>query len=182
MLKKYYDLKSSEVHLIPVSDQDSFEDAWNQIGIDDNGNEVNVDAVVINTHANPYVIGFGKAETDSYSSIDITTANFQDKTMKALILYGCNAGHLDYSEDNVASQFARLVNGAPVLASDGSVSMRGPFGSYKSKNSDSFKDWGTSKRKNDGWIKYQLDEDGNVNTTTLDIKKMTLKSMLKKLK
>ena len=95
-----------------MSDQDSFEDAWNQIGIDDNGDEVNVDAVVINTHANPYVIGFGKAETDSYSSIDITTANFQTKTMKSLILYGCNTGHLDYSEDNVASQFARLVNGA----------------------------------------------------------------------
>ena len=165
-----------------MSDQDSFEDAWNQIGIDDNGDEVNVDAVVINTHANPYVIGFGKAETDSYSSIDITTANFQTKTMKSLILYGCNTGHLDYSEDNVASQFARLVNGAPVLASDGSVSARGPFGGYKSKYSDSFKDWRTSKRKNDGWIKYQQDEDGNVNTTTLDIKKMTLKSMLKKLK
>lgn len=45
-----------------------------------------------------------------------------------------------------------------------------------------FKEWRTSKRKNDGWVKYQQDKDGNVNTTILDDKKMTLKAMLKKLK
>ena len=61
---------------------------------------------------------------------------FKEKNMKGLVLLSCNAGHKDYintTVGNVAMAFSGIVNGAPVIASDGTVH-------YSEKISDEFKD------------------------------------------
>lgn len=75
--------------------------------------------MIINTHASPAQLSYGNNRTDRFSSQDV--AALDNKDIDRLFLYGCNAGHLDYQGTNPASQFSQKVNGAPVLASDGTV-------------------------------------------------------------
>ncbi len=131
------------------------------MGFDANGNVIPIDAVVINTHARPEELLNGE-ETWSLRTTDIQT--LYEKDMGTLFLFGCNAGHLDYEDINVASAFAGKVNDAPVLASDGTVYHKNG-GDYKSKNDKVFKEWRktvnpTSKRENEGWLVYQQTESG----------------------
>lgn len=119
---------------------------------EEDGTSVNIDTVMFNTHANP--LGLGNSDS-TYLSVSENKSILEPKTMKNMILLGCNAGHLDYKTVNLASQFAEITNSAPVLASDGTVSCRSLFGNYKSKNDKGFKNWRTDKRKNKGWTVYR---------------------------
>ena len=48
-------------------------------------------------------------------------SNLENKNIDDLILPGCNAGHLDYKDSNVAAAFLQKINEGSVLASDGTV-------------------------------------------------------------
>ena len=91
-LMRYYNLPASKVHLIPISSANDLSTEWDSM-------QGTIDAVVINTHANPNNLSFSFGDTEINA--------LQDKEIGALILYGCNAGHLDSSSTNVASIFAR---------------------------------------------------------------------------
>ena len=176
-LAKQYDCSLDEVHLVPVTNQQSLTDGWNAMGTE-NGRSVDIDCVVINTHGNPYVLGFGNGNT--FGAGDIRA--LEDKEVEQLILYGCNSGHADYADTNPAAEFSKKVNGAPVLASDGTVgsgfSLFNLFKrKYSSKADRTFKDYlQNGKRKNKGWMVYQY-KDGKVNTTEVGEKKMNVTKM-----
>ena len=80
--------------------------------------------------------------------------------MKGLILLSCNAGIIDYKETNVAAAFSRLIEDAPVLASDGTVNY------HKKNNINLFEDEYSSsvdrvflessinRTTNEGWFIY----------------------------
>lgn len=180
-LAKQYGCSKEEVHLIPIENGQNLTNGWNSMGTV-NGQEVDIDCVVILSHANPNVLGFENGEAFTKSDI----AALENKDVEQLILYGCNSGHTDYSTSNVASTFSKKVNGAPVLASDGTVAPGLTFfgltkRKYTSKADSIFNSYLRSgKRDNKGWLVYQY-EDGKVNITEVGKKKMTVTDMNKEL-
>jgi len=129
-IAEYYGIDESEIHLVPIENNQDFQYVWDQMGVGGpdglygpNKEEIkdpNIDLVVINTHAS------GADEWLSYeSSDDHFTSNevkqLVNKDVELLILYGCNAGHYDHIGTNPASQFCDVVNGGYVLAADGAV-------------------------------------------------------------
>ena len=120
----------------------------------------------------------------------------EKKDMDNLILEGCNTGHLDHRNDNVAAEFARKTNGAPVLAADGTVyyGMSGLGGLlgitfpwtkswYEPRQDEHFEQWrpAGSKRRAAGWVVYQEDN-GTINTDNIGKKKMNTTQMLHELR
>lgn len=182
-LAKIYGLKQSEVHTIEITDNQSLIDAWNGMGVE-NGAEVDIDAVVINTHANPESLGYGNNSDDTLTGSDIQALNNQ--SMDKLILYGCNARHADHIGTNPASEFSQKVNGAPVLASDGTVKSGTTFFNltkrkYLSDGDDVFK-WYVPEgieRDNYGWLIYQYTDDNLEVVQNMDMEmKMSITSMI----
>lgn len=165
-----YGLTPDQVHLVPVSNNSDLESAWNAMGTE-NGQSVDIDCVVIKTHATPSALSYGGNSNDSFGISDIQ--GLDQKDVDALILCGCNAGHTDYAENNVASAFSDKVNGAPVIASDGTVEANGDlFHPYTSIIDSYFTDGINSAMSsapsgielvqywfhsvnNNGWVVYQ---------------------------
>lgn len=161
-LAREYGVDISQVHLVPITNKEELTAGWNAMGYE-NGQQVDIDAVVIDTHANSSVLGFGDNSPNPYTADDIR--NLQDKDIDQLILYGCNAGHSDYVGTNPASEFARKVNGAPVLASDGTVYGQLSNADYDSRNDNHFRNQlRYGDRDNNGWMIYQY-MDGEVSVT-----------------
>lgn len=187
-LAREYGYDESQVHLIPVTSSSDFENGWNNMGVE-NGENVDVDTVVLDFHANPDVMGSGGGD-DAWYIDKANVAFLQDKDVDNLILLGCNAGHNNHQDDNIASAFAKRVKGAPVIASDGTVySGLTLFNltdkSYHSKGDHSFRKWRdkadpNDKRGNDGWMVYQEDN-GNVTAKKVGDKKMTVSEMIEEL-
>lgn len=164
-------IPEDEIILIPMDSQEDFENGWNSMGTikDAEGNlqSVDIEHVIINAHADPAKIGAREGWCMEREEID----NLQEKDVNGnVIILGCNAGHLDYKTNNVASHFAQKVNGALVIASDGTVDQRfrdndafdfdktpiiTPYGHYKSKDDDDFERQLQEDRKNVGWIVYR---------------------------
>ena len=126
-----------KIILIGIANGDEFVEAWNSMGIvkDSDGNVIgtcDIDNVIINTHANPMKLIVDN--TNKSSAISSVSKSAEEKTLSNsldnksikgnVIIYGCNAGHLNY-QDSVGSVIASKTNGAPVLASDGTVSSTG---------------------------------------------------------
>ena len=182
-LAKQYGYDESKVHLVPIKDNDDFTSGWNAMGTE-NGHSVDIDTVLINTHGNP--TGLGDNRHFGMSSWDMRQLDSKDA--ENVILLGCNSGHTDYSDHNVAAELARKVDGAPVLASDGTVYSGLTFfnltnRSYTSKNDKHFRGYrpAGSKRDNEGWVVYQ-EKDGKVTNTSLNDKKMNVTDMVKNLR
>lgn len=180
-LAEHYGIPESEVHLVEIKNNQDLTDGWNAMGSVD-GKSVDIQGVVINTHANPNVLGYGSNSSDNFGASDIAALNSKD--IDKLILYGCNSGHMDYAGTNVPSEFTKVVNNAPVLASDGTVysskSILWLFGEmkYSSKADDSFKNLlNNGDRDNLGWIVYYL-KNGVVETKETGEKNMKLKGLL----
>ena len=187
ILMDYYGLTRDQVHLIELTCKDDLTNGWNNMGyvLDANGNRtkdkygnyltVSIDVAVINSHGSQQSITMGSTGNWSYFQ-EADIAALDSKTVGALILLGCNNGHLDYVGNNIASYFAQKVPLAPVLASDGNVSpgIKSFFGiagerKYASKESDTWRDLREaakpgSKRKQQGWTVYQVDSTGKLNT------------------
>jgi hypothetical protein len=113
-----------------------------------------IEAVVFNTHATPSHL----RSDNPYFKIDSSyVSKLGKKNIKSMILLGCNAGHLDHS-NNIASCFAKKFgNITSIMASDGTVSSRSFWGSYNSKNDETFQQYrpSNSRRNNSGWIIYK---------------------------
>lgn len=185
-LAEAYGLDYPQVHLVEVTDNQSLTDAWNAMGIE-NGSIVQIDAVVINTHGNEENLAYKRSGGESFTGIKIQA--LEDKNMGVLILYGCNAGHADFVGTNPASVFSQKVNGAPVLASDGTVYSGWTIFNWKdrkydSRADDTFEDIVLNgmgiERDNDGWLIYQY-ADGNVSVSQSLGKKMSISVMLEKI-
>ncbi|WP_026517854.1 DUF6531 domain-containing protein [Butyrivibrio sp. MC2021] len=174
-LAEQYGIDISEVHLVPVDSPEDFENGWNNMGVE-NGQNVDIDAVIINAHASPLQIGNGGGwhfDTNDISKLD-------EKDVGSLFLTGCNAGHNDYQQENVAAEFARKVNGAPVLASDGTGWHTNS--TYESRGDEAFDSWCRyGERDNDGWLVY-YEEDGEVHVIKLGEKELGFDEVLKTLK
>jgi len=150
---------------------------WNNMGFDASGNKVNIDAVIIDTHAGPDELTNNIIWKLKASDI----ATFESKNMGVMMLFGCNAGHLDYKDTNIASAFANKVNGAPVYAADGTVYHAKEYGlfghvSYEARADDEFKELREkvdpgSKRKSGGWVIYQGDTVTSTNKPMLMLRK-----------
>lgn len=181
-LAKQYGYDESKVHLIPITSNSDFRNGWNNMGME-GGNEVDIDTVLINTHGNPNALG----DNGNFGIGTNFIRHLDDKEAENLILLGCNSGHKDYADNNVAAAFAEKIEGAPVIASDGTVysgfSLFNWFDrSYKSKNDEDFRDWRSgSNRDNAGWVVYQV-EDGKVTTRDVNDKKMTVTDMVNELR
>ena len=170
---KALDLTEDQVHLINIEELNrkhgvrgaqGFVIEWNTVmGFDDDGNKLHIDAVIIDTHGNPN-------ELTNNLGWRLTTAvidTLESKSMGVMMLFGCNVGHLDYKDTNIANAFAKKANGAPVYAADGTVCHAREFGlfghvSYEARADWRFKEWreiadSGSKRKSGGWIIYQGD-------------------------
>ncbi len=180
-LVDYYgkNFNDEDIGTASVNSANEFTKYWNSM--DDN----KISAVIIDTHANYEGLYNDNGDT-LISSSDISS--LENKKIDKLILYGCNAGHLDHEKDNPAAQFAQKVSGSPVIASDGTVKngpqrIIGLFGAYayKSVNNTAFKRQITngSKRDNKGWIKYQY-TGGKITTSASLGKNLTLTQMLLK--
>lgn len=186
LAKKYgYDI--SKVHMIPLTNAADFEKKWNAMG-NENGEIVSVDTVIIESHGDPYGISGNK--NFSMNTGDIR--NLQNKDMDNLILEGCNVGHLDHVNENVASEFARKTNGAPVLAADGTVYYgMGWFGIqfpwtkswYDPRGDQYYENWRPdgSTRESQGWVVYR-DDNGTITTDIVGKKKMTASNMVDELR
>ena len=110
-----------------------------------------IDCVVIKTHASPTVFDYAGNSNDALNISDVQ--GLDEKDADALILCGCNAGHTDYAENSIAAAFSEKVNGAPVMASDGTVYASSDlFHSYTSSTDDIFKNIQTRPR----FIKYLI--------------------------
>jgi hypothetical protein len=100
----------------------------------------------------------------------------------------CNAGHLDYSDYNIATQFAKKTRGGPVMACDGEPQVsKSKFIScwtkISTKKSDGFKTWRNqldpnSNREHQGWIIYQQRADVKVFVSESQGKSLSIKQML----
>ena len=113
--------------------------------------------------------------------MEIKTLN--RKSMYGLALLICNAGHMDYYYYNVASVFAEIVEGAPVIASDGTEELF-PNGKIESTDDSSFTELSEEKRGigngrivNDGFVVYQ-DTGLLIETYKTGVKETTVQELL----
>jgi hypothetical protein len=163
MLKNYYGISNSEVHLIKVENNQDFYNGWNAMG-EENGKIVSIECVVINSHGNPNTIGDKDGLLFSMGANEMQ--NLVNQPYKSLIILGCNAGHYDYRAKNIASEFAKKAayGSPPVMASDGTVTGRWwPSGNYMCTNSERFRYWREeatpgSIRITKGWVTYQYNK------------------------
>lgn len=171
-LAEQYGYGTDQVHLIPITNAQELTDGWNGMNGD-------IDTVVINTHANPNVLGFGQSRSDPFTTSDVR--NLQNRSMDQLILYGCNAGHRDYEDTNIAEAFSHRTNNAPVMASDGTVYGMNSDETYTPTNDDEFQSWaqraGNGGRDNMGWQIYQQ-VDGQTVITNTGMRDATVVQML----
>lgn len=190
-IASYYGIDKSDIGTAVVKNGNDLTTAWNTMGDFDD-----IKIVAINSHANESVLGFDHNYKNNMSSGNIS--GLEKKNVDVLFLSGCNAGHKDYKYTNPASQFAMVINGGRVIASDGTDHNPAPwfgFGAWKyesvndtdfqrirnSKNPKSDKDNPKIDRDNEGWLIYQY-TNGEITISSSLGKNLTLKQMLNKLK
>lgn len=173
-LAQRYGYGTDQVHLIPIRSSADLTNGWNGMGTE-NGNPVDIDTVVINTHGDHE--GLYGMRGNFYAE-DIR--NLDNQSMNELVLYGCNSGHMDYSGTNPAAEFAQRVDGAQVYASDGTVysdSGSSDPHTYGSRNDDHFREQLINgDRDNLGWIEYRY-VNGRIETRVVGDKEMYLTDM-----
>lgn len=184
-LASLYGISEDDIGTASVTSAGELKNNWNSMGKSDGNKDIS--AVIINTHANKNELSFGNGNKMTSSNI----SGLNNKSIDNLILYGCNAGHLDHKTSNPAANFSKKVNEGLVMASDGTV-----YGGkirmskilwfeyesgyeYESRDDKSFRNQQTSvsKRDNKGWIIYQYTS-GKVTTSDSLGKKLTLDEML----
>ena len=148
---QYYGGKTEYIELIPLRSGTYFKQQWNNMGKD--GYEIGY--VVIDCHADPRLYSEMESTTDSVMHASDIVA-FEHKSMEGLMTTGCNAGHLYYEECNLANAWAQIVNGAPVLASDGTVIAYEADMRHESQANDHFLELDENGRTtNEGWLIYR---------------------------
>ena len=162
IVKKYYKKKT---HLIKTDQKDKFKNRWNKMKMK------KIECVVINSHANPMMLSW----------VDINDVlSLKKKNVKRLVLLGCNAGHDDYSFENIAYYFRKKING-PCITSDGTVwssSICTKDSTFDSKGDKDWREWrdiaGSKRKKNEGWLVYH----NSKNISYFSKRNVTLKKLL----
>ena len=162
---------------IPVHSAAEIANKWNSLGEDGK----NVGYVVISVHGSPSSLDTdNKSETVALNLNDISS--FEEKNIYGLLLIACNPGHIDYNL-NVADAFARIVQYAPVMASDGTVYVYSS-GRVNSKPDKTFitlskNVLGDDYKRTDniGWIVYR-DESGIIENYYTNKKDTTVQELL----
>lgn len=117
----------------------------------ENGQPVGIDLIVVDTHANPNEFAVDPDDGSFFNTNDVQ--KLDDKNIDAIILLGCNTGHLDYRYDNMAASFAQKYEYTPIVAADGTVwpDHNGVDILYGPKNDKDFQKWLVGdERDNDG--------------------------------
>ena len=113
-LEEYY---GTTCHLIPIYSKEGFVNNWNnKLGAEGDGT---IDAVMTFSHSYWSTLIFGKGNAE-YTDVNIDTIQneLNSKTMKVLILAGCNAGETD-KNSNLATTMLKKNNVNMVIAADG---------------------------------------------------------------
>lgn len=150
-VKKYYGAANVDVDSQKTSNFDEIESKWNNLGA--------TGVVIIVTHGKPTKLINERPDStldqDSLTCAEI--ANLEYKSVSALIIMGCNAGHYDYAWSNVACRFSSKVAGC-VVASDGTVdpNFSGGVAYFSSIADITFYSYcnPNQKRTNHGWTIY----------------------------
>lgn len=179
---QFYNGNQNYVEAISVFSANDIAEQWNSLG--DDGRKIGY--VILNVHGNPFEItpgGIEEGEEESTSLSREDISNLEHKDIYGLALCVCNAGHLDYANYNVATEFAKIVEFAPVVASDGTEEFD-KDGNLDSLNDDVFRDWSDrifgedqGRTQNDGWIIYQ-DTGSSVEIERTGERDLTLQALL----
>ena len=124
-IHKLFGCRRSDIKVVPVSSFDEFKEEWEKLC---NSNTI----VIINAHGNPTSIGYREVSIINKDQV----CSLKRVQMKALILLCCSCGQIDCASDNIANEFASIVD-APVYAADGKVQSK----SYWSHEGDMDKGW-----------------------------------------
>ena len=182
-LADQYGYSIDQVHMVKVTSNQELIDGWNQMGMVD-GKPVDIDTVVVLTHANPEGMGYGDDYND-YFSIEDVQNSLQSKDVDQVFLYGCNTAHSDGDGNNIAGAFSKKVSGAPVLASDGTVYHSSGALNHDSRNDKHWEQWrdyyGSERENNDGWKIYRQ-EDGKTVITETGEKDYKINQMLERMR
>lgn len=184
-LTEYYNCPLQEIHIIKCDTKDDFVNGWNNMGTDQNGNPVDIDTVILDAHGG--FTGFELGNGSTFRNEDFN--NLEDKTMGQMVMSVCDAGDLrnpngmtigNYEVGpNPAAEFAKKVNGAPVMAADGDITLGSNrwYNWFKIYPNKKYKQTIEDKKKK-GWVVYQ-EKDGKITTDVLKEKSLNLKDMLK---
>lgn len=138
-----------------------------------NGFKGKQECVIIDSHATPFELS-GLINNRGIKHLKY-------KKIKKLILLGCNAGHMDYPDRNVACNFKRRISGV-VVASDGTVETDEIYKASSILESKRDKYWKNYRihyryglrHDNTGWIKYKTEK----KIIGLNKKKVTIKQLI----
>ena len=171
-LASYYGVDEKDVGTVLVKDDNDFRNAWNSMSTG------KISCVTINMHGNSTSLAFvadPKTDGDRLSNSEILKLN--NKKIDNLLLYACNAGHLDNPISNPAAILSSKISGGKVLASDGTVYLGGwNANTYEAKNDLEFQNQPKySNRDNMGWVMYQK---GKTKILDSENKTLTLSDML----
>ncbi len=165
------------------NNMNEYESKWNAMS--------GYDIVVFNTHGSPIGL-YNEVEANSIKDSDVLTIDeikkLKYKSLKLLLIIGCNAGHWNYIWENVAWAFSTRISGY-VVASDGTVLISGisfysnQTASFESTQIDPFYSWCNLKakstpRKNYGWVVYRVLANGNYWNLKTGLKTITVESLM----
>ena len=168
-------VQENDIIMIPLNSEEDFINGWNNMGyiIDENGEKhtTDIDHVLIDTHGNPWEMTNGKSNEEKWNINRRQIPNLlEDKSLNGnVLLFTCNGGHLDYANDNLASELADKINGAPLIASDGAVDglHNGLYKSVNPQSENTIQSFdfyvkagnGVLDREHEGWVVYrEIDE------------------------
>lgn len=162
-LKSSFSKKSPQVYVTAGDDPKSFATWWND--------RIDYDILFINTHGDATHLYNGSLGSILQSDADTgstTYKNLKMSNVKIVVILGCNCGHWNYLDKNVAYRIATKLNKGIVVASDGTVYAHEEYHLferndiyYTSKKDNDFNDIAASKdtyaateRDNYGWMTY----------------------------
>lgn len=82
-LMENYNIGQNEVHLIPIKNNIELINGWNSMGMN-NGNAVEIQTVVISTHANVTNLQFGSNSNDLFTMTEVQ--QLLNKDVEELVL------------------------------------------------------------------------------------------------
>ncbi|MDD6214127.1 MAG: RHS repeat-associated core domain-containing protein [Firmicutes bacterium] len=135
--KSFLQRSGEKVIMKKIDTVKAFTSAWDSIGLDDSGNTVSVNKVIIYTHSNDRTLILLDGSSTQALSIDGKNSagkaignlsELKYKYINELQLLSCNAGHLDpyyAGNSNVASVMSKRIAGV-TYAYDGNVAFGRP--------------------------------------------------------
>lgn len=183
--EKLESMFNETVHLYAINTEEEFASTWNSMGTNEEGDEVNINRVILFFHSNPHVLLINYEESEYVTTYENGSTNgtkdagnntfigdLNKKDIVSLELNACNSAHLDYN-DNLAISFLNQHNISFSSGWDGSMAYSKVFGMYIPRlalkqshyyswaKEETFL-WHKYKDLPQGSITYRKDKDNNV--------------------